>query len=117
MLDPLFPFVDSDLLENESFHLFAGETTLVDSPEPFLAEDEGIDATLSRKVRDIIENQWGKRVEDLQDLHVGQFYERLVEDGQVSYRPVNRYVLQATFRYAQQPRRVIFRLTVSTGSA
>jgi hypothetical protein len=70
---------------------------------------EGLDPALLNKVRDIIEKQWGKHIADLQALRIGQFYERLVqESGQVSYRPTNRYVLRAEFRYAREPRRVTF---------
>ena len=72
---------------------------------------DSLDAALSSKVREIIEGQWGKRLADLQKLQVGQFYERLIQDGQVSYRPTSLYVLHAKFRFAREPRRVTFNVT------
>ena len=72
---------------------------------------DSLDAALSSKVREIIEGHWGKCVADLNDIHIGQFYERLIQDDQVLYRPTSRYVLRAKFRHAREPRRVTFCLT------
>jgi hypothetical protein len=112
MLDPLFPFINSEMVESDWFNFIDGVEPLFESLEQFKAGYDSIDAALSGKIKEIIENQWGKRVEDLQNIYVGQFHERLVEDGQVSYRTSNRYVLQAKFHYAQEPRRIIFNLTI-----
>ncbi|HVU69730.1 MAG TPA: hypothetical protein VHD63_21530 [Ktedonobacteraceae bacterium] len=69
------------------------------------------DAQLASKVKEIIENQWGKHLADIKDLSVGQFHERLVRQNQISYRPTNRFVLQAYFFTATEPRRITFTLT------
>lgn len=111
MMDNLFTFIDSDMIEDDRFHLFAKVEILFESPEQFITEYESMDAALSSKVKEIIEKQWGKRVADLQDIYVGQFHERLVEGDDVSYRSTNRYVLRAKFHYTREPRRIIFSLT------
>ena len=69
---------------------------------------DGIDPALASKVREIIENQWGKNVADLQYLSIGQFYERQTQGDVVSYQSTNRYVLWVQFRFAREPRRTIF---------
>jgi hypothetical protein len=70
-----------------------------------------LDTLLASKIKEIIEGQWGRHLEDVKDLSVGQFHERLVQAGRVSYKPVNRFILQAMFRTTREPRRLIFSLT------
>jgi len=71
---------------------------------------DNLDPAVSSKVREIIEEQWGKSLEDLKDLNVGQLHERLIKDDLILYRPTNRYVLRVQFRYAPEPRRIIFNI-------
>lgn len=114
MFDDMFSFIEPivEPTEESLFDFIARVETLFESPEQFITEYDSADAALSSKVREVIEKQWGKRVADLQDLYVGRFYERLVEeDGQVSYRPANRYVLRAKFYYAREPQQITFSLT------
>ncbi|HEY1348484.1 MAG TPA: hypothetical protein VGF67_02520 [Ktedonobacteraceae bacterium] len=73
---------------------------------------EGLDTSLASKVREIIEGQWGRCLEDIKDWYVGQFHERLVEGDQVSYKPTNRFLLQVRFIAARYPRRTTFSLAV-----
>lgn len=75
------------------------------------AKIESLDTSLAGKVVEIIEAQWGRRLEDVKDLSIEQFYERFVKEGRISYRPINRFVLQTTFRTVRNPRRVTFYLT------
>lgn len=67
-----------------------------------------LDTAVASKVREIIEQQWGKSLADLQDLSIGQFYERRLHDATICYQPTNRYVLWVQFRYAREPRRITF---------
>ena len=76
------------------------------------AKISSFNASLAEKVREIIEEQWGKRLVDVKDLSVGQFHERLVQRGSVSYRPANRFILQAQFFTAREPRWSTFSLTL-----
>ena len=76
-----------------------------------MASIDDMDTPLADKIREIIEGQWGKRLADVKDLSVEQFYERLILNGRVSYKPVNRFVMQAMFRTAREPRRLTFSLT------
>lgn len=69
-----------------------------------------LDPRLAKKIREIIEDQWGKRIEDIKYLSIEQFYERIVQQGRVSYKPTNRFMLQAKFPTAREPRRVTFSL-------
>ena len=113
MLDDMFSFIEPivELSEEGPFDFIGQVETLFGSPEQFIAEYDSVDAALSSKVREVIERQWGKRMADLQDLYLGQFHERLVEeDGQVSYRPANRYVLRAKFHYARELQQTTFSL-------
>jgi hypothetical protein len=49
--------------------------------------------------------KWGKRPEDVRTLTVARYYERLVVDGRITYRPTNRYLVAVQFYYTLQPRR------------
>ena len=72
---------------------------------------DDLDTLLASRVKEIIEGQWGKRLTDVKNLRVEQFYERRVLGGRVSYKPVNRFVLYAQFHKAREPRRLTFSVT------
>jgi hypothetical protein len=48
-----------------------------------------LDTLLASKIKEIIEEQWGKSLTDVKNLRVEQFYERRVMGGQVSYETVS----------------------------
>lgn len=110
MFETLFPFIDTDIMSNDEFALIAKVEILFESPEQFKAEYGGIDATLSSRVKEIIEGQWGKRMEDVRDLRVGQLHERVIQADRVSYKPINSFLLQVQFFTASSPRRTAFTL-------
>ncbi|HTK08616.1 MAG TPA: hypothetical protein VL485_15720 [Ktedonobacteraceae bacterium] len=72
------------------------------------ANIDDLDTLLASKVKDIIERQWGKSLTDIKHLSVEQFYERRIVGGQVSYKPINRFVIYAQFHTAKDPRRLTF---------
>ena len=78
----------------------------ISSDTPTSIDD--LDPHLASKIKEIIEEQWGKHLTDIKDLHVKQFYERRVLGGRISYTPVNRFVLYAQFHKAREPRRLTF---------
>lgn len=71
----------------------------------------GLEATLLNKVKEIIEEKLGRSLEELEDLRISQFYERLINQDMVHYKPRPLYVLYATFLHASNVRQVIFSLT------
>ena|SRR5579884_1486409 len=110
MLDDMFSFIDPIIeLNDDGFSFTDNVEILFESPEQFIAGYD-INAVLSDKVKEIIETQWGRKMTDLQDLYIGQFHERLEENGQILYRPTDRYILRAKFPYMREPRRMIFQL-------
>lgn len=71
---------------------------------------DSLEASVLGKVKEIIEQQWGKQLADIRELYIGRFYERLMQGEIVSYRSTNRYVLRMQFTYAREPRHTLFRV-------
>jgi hypothetical protein len=61
------------------------------------ASTYNLDILLAGKIKEIIEGQWGKSLTDIKHLSVEQFYERRIVGGQVSYKPINRFVIYGVF--------------------
>jgi hypothetical protein len=77
---------------------------------PASAALDDLDALLASKIKEIIELHWRKHLGDIQSLSLGQFYERRVQNGMVSYHTTHRYILRVRFRYAPEARRATFML-------
>lgn len=71
-----------------------------------------LNTLLTGKVKEIIEGQWGKCIEDVQAFNVEQLYQRLVQNNRISYRPTNMFILEASFN-KRDTRRTRFCLPAS----